>query len=229
MTTCIYIINDTWVSVHSHVCVCVCEHMDLKTHRSVSWLLTWTHLYRYMQIYLLITHRLYPPIHTDLFLVMYSYVWSYTGLYLSIHRAEIYHTQVCSWTYMNLGRLEMNNCSVSSDMEWSHSLLFSWCPGFWEGPRWFCLYEWCLGRDGWKPRPLWSLLHVDTGLCRQCLSNEVVRLVQCQLRASRGRRQKLSGQLSLIPSSHQYKIQVFNLRYLIQTTLHINGNDELQR
>ena len=104
MTTCIYIINDMWVSVHSHVCVC--EHMDLKTHRSVSWLLTWTHFYKYMQIYLLITHRLYPSIHTGLCLVMYSYVWSYTGLYLSIHRAEIYHTQVCSWTYMNLGRLD---------------------------------------------------------------------------------------------------------------------------
>lgn len=176
MITCMYIINDMWASVHSHVCMYIWTYGSENTWISI-WLLTWMHLYKHMQMYLLITRRLYPSTHTGLYLVMHNYVWSYTGLYLSIHRAKIYHTQVCIWTYMNLDRILMNNCSVLCDMDWSHFLLFRWFLGFQEGPRWFHLYECCLGRDEWKPRTFWSLLHVHTGLCWQCLSGDVVRLV----------------------------------------------------
>ena len=102
-----YLHYQWYVGLCPFTCVCVYMWtMDLKTHRSVSWLLMWTHLCKYMQIYLLITHRLYPSSHTGLYLVMYRYVWSYTGLYFSTHRAKIYHTQVCSWTYVNLGILD---------------------------------------------------------------------------------------------------------------------------
>ena len=43
------------------------------------------------------------------------------------------------------------------------------------------------------------LLHVDTGLCRQCQSSEVVRLVKGQFNVPRGKRQKLASQLSRHP------------------------------
>ena len=200
------------VCIQLHICVylwtqaCVWQHMD----QSIS-----DYLYQciciricicishdHIQVCICLHTRLYLAIHRSMFDDTQSCICPHTGLCLTIH---------CSVSDCILSYAELDWIILLFHVAWTEvTLCYSAdCWAFKVGLRWLHSYEWCLVRNGWKTRLFCFslLLHVDTGPCRQFLFSEVVRLVKWQLRAPRGRKQNLLGQLSLIPSWHQLEVQ----------------------
>ena len=192
-----YIYNDRliiiWLWVHSpYGCSCICIWQDC----------TQSHNCLYAMMYL--------SIHRSVFDHTQCCICSHTRLYLSIH---------CFVSYCNEFRQNITEQFFCSMWHWTEVILcyLADCWTFKEGPKWVLLYEWCLGRYGYKTGLLWVsfILHVNTWLHKWYLSSDVVRLVKQHLRAQIHRRQKTLGLVNFHPIMLSAWIPVLNLSQVL--------------
>ena len=125
------------------------------------------------------------------------------------------HTQAC--VYYVYGVYFSFHCSAYDHNEFRESLTKQFFSSVWGGQRSLStnqhiagLYRgqkmtaitWMMPWQGW----LEDQVLLYTGLCEPCVRREVIRLVKEQFRTLRGRKPKLSSQVSIIPTLYQPEV-----------------------